>query len=90
MSYLGLDEAIVSEAIREAGVEYPAPKLDDLIVSRIYAMQSAAGWYAGRFCVEWIFGRWMPIPYERISFGYYDTRAEAQAHVDYLNTGEEE
>lgn len=61
---------------------------DVAYISPCHAMQSAAGWYAGSWCISAMAfddGTEMLVePYDRVS-GYYATQEEAQSYADWLN-----
>ncbi len=57
---------------------------ENIIISRIYVMQSAAGYYIGRCCLEEMDdGFLLYQPWSRES-GYFSTKEEAQKYLDYL------
>ena len=62
------------------------PQPGDLFLSDLHAMQSAAGWYLGHACLEYVVYRdedpsWLWQPWDRVSC-YYDNRIEAELALD--------
>ena len=52
------------------------------LVSDPMVLESAAGFYIGELCLDQEYK--IPMPYSRLSFGYYQTREEAQQELDEL------
>lgn len=52
------------------------------LVSEPMVLESAAGFYIGELCLDQEYK--IPMPYSRLSFGYYQTREEAQQELDEL------
>ena len=79
--YLGLENDTINALIAQAKREDAGSEVGALLISDTIPMQSAAGWYAGDFCVEKMDdGQWFPQPYSRES-GYFSTREEALAWI---------
>ena len=52
------------------------------LVSDSMVLESTAGFYIGELCLDQEYK--IPMPYSRLSFGYYQTREEAQQELDEL------
>lgn len=72
----------ISNLIREAE-RFTNPVEGQLVVSEDCVMRSAAGYYVGQFCVEYLNGEWFPQPWAR-GTKYTNTQAEAETWLDLL------
>jgi len=71
----------ISDLIREAE-RFTDPVEGQLVVSEDCVMRSAAGFYVGQFCVEYMpDGEWFPQPWDR-STQYTDSQEIAETWLD--------